>query len=88
MPNYKIKVKERHTELCETLTYYSKYGTIKYNAPEAEWNEFLKKVLPSERENVLNALSNHLDIYEAETENDIPSEAATTEPNRAKKKGK
>ena len=87
MPNYKIKVKERYTELCETLTYYSKYGTIKYNAPETEWNEFLKNVLPSELQNVLKALSNHLDIYEAETENDT-TEAAATEPNRTKKKGK
>jgi ribosomal protein L13 len=87
MPNYKIKVKERHTELCETLTYYSKYGTIKYNAPESEWNEFFKNVLPSELQNVLNALSKHLNIYENETENDT-AEAAAAEPSKRKKKGK
>lgn len=88
MTNYKVEIKERYTTLCETLTYYSKYGTIRYNAPEAEWNEFLKRVLPSELENVLKSLSNHLNIYEKESETETPSEASTTEPNKPKKKGK
>lgn len=87
MANYRVEIKERHTALCETLTYYSKYGTIRYNAPEAEWNEFLKRVLPSELQNVIHSLSNHLNIYEAEAESDTTNEG-TTEPNKQKKKGK
>ena len=87
--SYKIEIKEKFRALCETLTYYSKYGVIRYNAPETEWNEFLKRVLPSELANVLKALSIHLNInYENEATEENPSGEITAEPNRTKKKVK
>jgi len=87
---YKTEIKEKFRLLCETLTYYSKYGVIRYNAPESEWNEFLQRVLPSELENVLKALSVHLNItVENETNQEDTSESGTsTEPKPKQKKGK
>jgi len=86
--SYKIEIKEKFRALCETLTYYSKYGIIRYNAPETEWNEFLKRVLPSELANVLKALSIHLNInYENEATEENPS-GTSTEPKPKQKKGK